>query len=272
MFRWGADENDMQNVPSGVQIATQIPGGFGSMSCTLTRRPDLAYYDLDEFAPCTVTGDGGGLTAFDGYLSARPMDRSTGYSITPQAVGWSSHMTDDASFSMVYIDRELSKWVGPGTGRQLALISGSRNIGQFSASVQVDQAGHPALSLLAQGQLNALPTAEVWYDAGANNIITSVAASDIVSVNYANPDTLNILGVFSATTDDPGSFGSIASKTSSDSGAALNAFTLGTRFAMIQHLYNFASAAGSAGVNYGWYLENLFVVGNHGLNYQVGPG
>lgn len=270
VFRWGPDETSAANIPAGLNISTAIPGGFTTCDVTLNRRPDLTYYDLDRFAPFTVTGAGGSLVAFDGYLSERPMQRGSSYSFQPEAIGWSAHMKDDASFSYVYIDRQLSTWVGPSTARQITLLGVPRNIDQYSLSATFDQGGAPALSFITQGTLNGEPTSEAWYDAGAGNLIATVSASNIVDTGYGSPDVKNILDVFSASGDDAG-ITSVLSLTSTNSGSPMTATGLESRFAMIQHFYNSAGPNGSAGTNYGWYLENLYVLGNHGLTLQPGP-
>ena len=270
MFRWGPDESSSDNVPAGVNITTQMPGGFGAFSCSLKRRPDITYYDFDRFAPCTVTGAGGALTAFDGYLSSRPMDRGDSYSFTPSAIGWSGALKDDPSFSMVYIDRRLSKWGQMSLIRQQNIAAlGNYSIGFFPTVVTVSQAGNPALTMVASGPFTR-PISEAYYDAGANNTIARIQASDVNQLGYGSTDTN--AGTFIGTTpDDSVSTDSGTTIYSGGDHGAVVTTPTAWRFGFIQHLYSYTGSAGAAGTNYGVEISNLAVIGNHGLPQYAGP-
>jgi hypothetical protein len=179
-------------------------------------------------------------------------------------------MTDDASFSMVYIDRQLSKWQGWSATRQLALAA-SFDIGFYSSGVATDQGGNPALTLLGSGPIPAgKPIIEMYYDAGANNTIGIVRASLMTSIGYTNPDTLNELNIITCP-DDTAATGQVTlgAATSVNSGNPIITAGTAQRFVIAQHFYNNTSV-GTA-ITYGWNLENLYVVGPHGLTLRTGP-
>lgn len=266
--RWGSDEYNPEVVPKGISITTRIPGGFATMDCQLLRRPDLTYYDLDRFAPVTCYGAGGSLVAFDGYLSSRPLDRGTQYAYSPEAIGWSGHMKDDSSFSMVYIDRELSKWVGPANSRILTNTSNGYSSSMFSSQVQPDQTnGNPSLIISAQGPL-VKSLGEMWYDAGPNNRIGYVRTPSYKAIGYTGfPDGNNIAALLSCTDDNATTY-SVLLNYGALSGSFNQSFSSAPyRYALIQHGY--AIAAGS-GITYGFDFENLSVLGNHGLALRQG--
>ena len=236
------------------------------------RRPDLTYYDLDRFAPFTVSGAGGALPAFDGYLSQRPMDRGQSYTFAPEAVGWSAHMKDDASFSMVYIDRQLSTWQGPGTQRQINLLNANTaNLDTYSEQVSTDQGGNPAIIFQATGPFptTSISVGEVWYDAGSNNLISIIQTSRATSAGLTFPsgDAANSIAFF-ASVDD------VASTTTSGSITVSGAFTTSgltpARFGII-HVQRSTAGGGTTGDTFSWMLENVAIIGNHGLTLQKGP-
>ena len=271
VFRWGPDESQAQNVPSGLTIATAIPGGFTTCDCTLNRRADLTYYDLDRFAPFTVTGQSGALVAFDGYLSQAALERSTTYQFSPEAIGWSAHMTDDNSFSMVYIDRMLSAWIAPTTSRQEQLITGNIGVDSITSQVQTDPGGNPAIAFITTGPIPSATQAqrcELWYDAGANNDISIWQYSQLTGVNLTINDansTLNV-GTSADGTNTAGEY-SFKNNTSYNSGTNLTS----DRYCYFYWSYDSGASSGTAGVTYGFDLENVAVIGNHGLTLQTGP-
>ena len=270
VFRWGPDESDPTNVPGGLTITTQMPGGFGTMDCNLNRRPDLSYADLDRFAPCTVTGPGN-LVAFDGYLSSRPLQRTTSYLFTPEAIGWSGHLKDDASFSMVYIDRQLSKWTSPTTGRTLSLLNNNINPNAISMSVLASPPGIPAIQFETPGPINAGTQhwrVEAWYDAGASNVIANFRATSFAGISMATNDGNSSFQLGMAT--DSTSGGTEFSYANATSGQPMNAgFGTPARYPYFYWQYN--ATGGTTGQEYGFLYENVAVVGNHGLTIRAGP-
>lgn len=267
VFRWGPDESDASSIPAGMTITTQMPGGFGAMHCDLQRRPDLTYYDLDRFAPCTVTGAGGALTAFDGYLSSRPMNRGDSYSFSPEAIGWSGHLKDNASFSMVYIDRQLSKWTPPSYTREAAFNSaGFSYLGTTGALV--DGTGNPALQLLQTTPFGKTEI-EMIYDSGANNVIARIAMSNITRVTYGAGNLS--LSLTARVWSDDHNGNEIIGPSSSDATSMDWTPSTAQRWAVLDYTDSGTGISTATGTSYGFYCGNVQVHGNHGLTRRVGP-
>src|SRR3954471_3580740 len=103
--RWGPDESNPTEIPGDLTFSTQIPGGFKDLSCSLLRRIDIDYPDLGLFDSVRVYGPGN-RTIWEGRMAQFPRSHGDGFSITPGAVGWSAHLSDDPTFTEVYVDRD----------------------------------------------------------------------------------------------------------------------------------------------------------------------
>jgi len=268
VHRWGADEAEAENVPMGLNFTTQIPGGFGTLNCSLNRRPDLSYSDLQMFAPVRLYGGGGWVTAFDGYLSSTPSDRSTSYTISPQVVGWSASMKDDNSFQMIYVDRDLTKWHSESASYKITLINGGYKPEGFSSAPDTAN-GLPSL-MLQISDTNAAgnrPLALAEYDAGAGNLVGSIYRSWTATVADGSAGGWNFETRSNAT--DSGATGEEIHMAGA-SGAAL--WTPGVARRYIQFLYwaqNFeAGGLTGSGKTYIGRAENVAVYGPHGLTRQ----
>src|SRR4051812_26367412 len=55
-FRWGGDEPDPANVPSGISFSDTMPGGFENGEMRLPRQPRLDYSDLERLTTLRVLG------------------------------------------------------------------------------------------------------------------------------------------------------------------------------------------------------------------------
>jgi hypothetical protein len=89
-----------------------MPGGFKDLSCSLLRRIDIDYPDLGLFDTVRVYAPGN-RTVWEGRMAQFPRSHGDGFSITPGAVGWSAHLTDDPSFTEVYVDRDPARGATP---------------------------------------------------------------------------------------------------------------------------------------------------------------
>jgi hypothetical protein len=103
--RWGPDEPNPIGIPGDLTFGSQMPGGFKDLSCSLLRRIDIDYPDLGLFDTVRVYAPGN-RTVWEGRMAQFPRSHGDGFSITPGAVGWSAHLTDDPSFTEVYVDRD----------------------------------------------------------------------------------------------------------------------------------------------------------------------
>lgn len=172
----------------------------------------------------------------------------------------------DNLMSMVYIDRDLTRWTSISAQRQLNL-SPTYNFQQFSWQIAADTAtGKPALIISSPGQIIGTALEEIWYDSGPANLIGRIRVSG-TAITYGFPDA-NQIFVVDTSPDDVAS-GGIA--TSGNIAAATFTVDLSpsilNRYALMQHIYNQTStgAVGSAGFVYGYSLANISVMGNHGL-------
>lgn len=177
----------------------------------------------------------------------------------------------DNPYSMIYIDRDLSQWKPPGTGRMIAVLG--ENYSVAGHRVTTSQGGFPAVVQEITGAIKTpkKPLAESWYDAGAGNRIS------YVYYNFS-PGTgvgVNWYVALGTCADDVTT--SFAGTTNINVGASgyFNRAP-GMRFAVLQMInatYGGEGAAageiGIAGQLYTGFYYNLTIYGDHGL---VGTG
>jgi hypothetical protein len=135
-----------------------MPGGFKDLSCSLLRRIDIDYPDLGLFDTVRVYAPGN-RTVWEGRMAQFPRSHGDGFSITPGAVGWSAHLTDDPSFREVYVDRDPGAWQDADLDRKLALTVAGYILTKFSVDL-----GNGGLSwAVGTDALPANCIAEVYY-------------------------------------------------------------------------------------------------------------
>lgn len=243
-------------------FSSRDPGGFESASFSVPK-------DLPQTLRGTyVRLDSGLHVAWEGRV--KQIQRSLGSHTQIQCEGDGALLADDEA-SMVFIDRDLTRWAPWSVTRQAALATAGYNIGQFNFQVGADTANLlPAQVVSAAGQLiGSTVIGEAWYDAGPLNLIARVRINSGAAIAYTFPDTNNVLRLF-ASSDDK------ASTTDNDSNIAgatpSRDWTLPTkrRYTVIQHTYAppGGAAALNAGTTYGYSLSNLSVIGSHGLTLR----
>lgn len=109
-IRWAGDELDAANIPCDLQFGSSMPGGFKGATATLFRAIDLPGRE-GMFDDLSILGPGQEVV-WQGRLQQMPTSTDSGGRVTPQAVGWSAHLEDDATFRQLYVDRELAGWGG----------------------------------------------------------------------------------------------------------------------------------------------------------------
>jgi hypothetical protein len=185
--RWGADESNPANVPSGVEHVSSMPGGFESARCDLARKPEIDYGDPRGFATWTIHDAAGEVISETRIQRAADGDKS----ISPEGVGWQAHLEDDKTASFVPIDRDLGRWQGVSARRRNDLkgVGGNdtspTNDGQAIADLST---GLPMLRLELSGHMpgGSFARAESWYDAGAGNRIAGLIFGSDGGVNHTN--------------------------------------------------------------------------------------
>jgi hypothetical protein len=163
---WGPDEVDAGMVPVDLSFQTSMPGGFKGMTCNLLRGLDAPSRE-GLFDTVEVIGPGGQVR-WEGRLQQMPASTDGGGRVTPQAVGWSAHLDDDATAREIYIDRSLERWGPVALERKRGGYmweDGATNAVQASGV-----AAGPALHLAIKGRTwssNAgRPACELYYYAG----------------------------------------------------------------------------------------------------------
>lgn len=265
--RWGHDDPNPNRAFSGLGFSTTVPGGFEHCDMTLTRDPQLGYPDLDELETLDVRG-AGGRVAWEGRLESTPRVSGDHMQISPGAVGWQSHLTDDGSASMIYIDRSLSRWSAMSLTRQIALANLGDNISQFNFAAQQDPtSGAPGIFMSTEGPMIGFPTAEIAYDAGQGNKIAIFRVFAVTTLGFGWPDANNRNFFYAMDNLDGG--GSVQLVAFNPNAPTSGSWTLANakRVLDIQHQYNSASA-GAAGTTYGLAYKLPSVIGDHGLALQ----
>lgn len=265
--RWGGDEPDAFDVPSGITISTKMPGGYDHAGAVLTRPLTEDFSDLDRFSPMRIYGQGN-LSAFEGYLAETPREHSTSFTITPSALGWAAHLRDDPSFKEIYVDIDLSKWKDPSAQRQISL-NGAYTTYPVSAQADVST-GAPALNTgftLGAWAATAKPICEPIYN--ANGIpIGSLYYSWKIKAGVNPADTNYIWNPILADNDTLTVLDATANLRAAGPGTGTLTATTATRvFAVIQFIYN-AASAGTNEFEYSLYWPSLAVYGTHGLTKQ----
>lgn len=262
-FRWGADDPNPKNAPQGLTFSTVMPGGFEQMSCTLERDPARQYPDLEELSKVTVSGPGGGV-AFEGRLEQQPDTGGNQAQVSPQIMGYQSHLDDDSSAAMIYVDQGQSTWQDPSVARQIALLTASQQLASGSVGSTPVSSANPSNTKPAIIQTFSdswaspfTPVAESWYDSAAAGPIALVyynlqgSISGGTWANYVYVTNDPVLGSFYRT----GNLNAISSGYFTPTGPL--------RFAMLQYS-NSDSPAGQQGATYNSYWT-VAVYGNHGL-------
>lgn len=260
-YLWTPQSQDPAYSPDDLTFATSLPGGFSTFSCTLNRDRRMPWPDEQEFAMVTVLGLGGRTVAWQGRLEQLPDQQGYQAQVNPHASGWQSHLDDDDSASVVFIDQRLSQWGDPSVTRQIALTSANQPL--QSSSVGSDPtSGAPALIQTVTGAWASglQPVCESWYDAGSGDLIAKV---------YYHVSDSNVGGSWSdsvsISTDANASSVQSTGNLIGGSGAGYAAPATPERFAFAQHFWTATGGGGTAGNPYNAYWYNLAVYGNHGL-------
>lgn len=261
-FRWGRDDRDPANVPSALQWSDTMPGGFDRLTCTLPRKPGLDYGDLVPLSTLTVRG--AGAESLGEYrLERAPRVSGEQMSVTPEAKGWQAHLEDDRSVSMPYIDRDLSRWTGPGAQRRLNLINSGQPHQNDASQAWDGSAAALALSVSGAWPASPRPVCEAWYDAGAGNTIGGIFA---IFDGWAD----GAFALYVRVASDP----VVSAEESSgdiytaSSGAVDFAPTARHRYGVLDWLYT--AAGGADGTTFQVSLRALYVKGSHNLPLRFG--
>ncbi len=254
VIRFGGDEADVENQPSGISWDTNNPGGFGAGSITLPRPENIFADDAKLFSHVEIYGPLGIL--YEGFVNGVPQVGAN--EIQLNLSGWVSALDRVETFREVFVDRDLSRWQDPARARRISLLATFNSVA--GASTETDIATSlPALTLTTPAtEVN--PYCETWYDAGAGSEVESVYY-DITSLS------LYTYGgeMFTATADDAtGAAALLADVLTGTDSSASGTATASTpaRYALIR----FYLSGGTVGAkDQSMTVRHLAVFGNHGL-------
>jgi hypothetical protein len=162
-YRWAADEDSPENVPTGLTFSSTMPGGYEQATCTLARKASGVYPDLAEFADWTIRGVGGQV-AWQGRLETQPRASGDKATVQPGAVGYQALLSDDNAAREIFLDGDLTKW-GPISTQNKLYFSGAGNRLIFDPSTIPDvNTGLPSLGLKITAPWAIVPVANASYD------------------------------------------------------------------------------------------------------------
>lgn len=257
--RWGPDELDAADVPTGLRFGTSMPGGYRDLACSLLRRIDLERYDEQLIATVTVY-DNAAEIVWRGRFRQFPRKHGQDYTVEPGAEGWIAHLSDRKDARALYRDVDHSRWQNASLNRLL-----SQTTWEY---VSPENARDPATGL--PRIVTALPPSDVqvfsesWYD--SHGIPLGDTHWDFSA--SANINTANASYVWSVTTT-PDDAGAVTGATTGDLSTGLTGSGTLTaddddRFIYLRARFNAAhSLSGTGLVNW-----TAAVMGAHGLTLR----
>jgi hypothetical protein len=263
-----SNARDPADRPRGINFSTKLGAGFDIGGFTLSRLIDRDNVDIhlaDDVKLVAANGD----TAYEGFIGELPRSMDTdGHTLSVNTAGWMAHAADEP-FTMIFVDRDLSRWGPASRQRNIACAAGTL---AFPATPEVmqDEAGSiNGLRLQHQSVWASpiRPLAEGWYDAGDRNLIGRVYY-DFTTVGSASTADANWGLQYRLTNTDDAS---IIRQDSGDvwasvpTASAMSDIAPGSRYAFISFFY-IATPGGADSFNYAVHARKLAVWGNHGLN------
>lgn len=262
--RWGPEDLEAANVPTGLSFSTQRMQGFADAAITLRRRIDRDYPDVHLFdSVAFIAADGS--VAYEGRAGAMPRSFGSDHSVSLQSAGWMSH-TRDRTFTEIFVDRDLGAWGPPSRTRRINLIAnGTPDMGGWE--VAPDQTN--ALPCITN-RWTDLPVSdnrqEAWYD--ANGLSLGAVYFSIDMVTGIGPSTTWNHQMFFSTDDLHSNVGDGSTDPNgNDKAAGYHVPSAGDR----KYLFMYAGHAATAPVGpYQSDWRHIAVYGNHGLTRR-GP-
>jgi hypothetical protein len=141
--RWDSDSREAKDTPMGLSFKTQRYTGFADATFTLPRLPGRDYPDLGLLDAINLVGYDGSV-AYEGWAGSIPRSLQQTPQVALQMQGWMQHAKDE-TFVECYVDRDLSKWVGPSRSRLVELVAGNFSVG--SSGQVFDASGTPGVEL-----------------------------------------------------------------------------------------------------------------------------
>jgi hypothetical protein len=236
-YRWGEDEPQAENIPSGFVDTDTMPGGFDTCDGTLPRRPGVDYADLEPMSTLRSIGAGGEIVS-EYRLERIPQVSGDEMSISPSAVGWQAALEDDKSVQLLGLDRLLASWQGITASRHAQIGDGYSPVGDGEVT-EDPVSGAPGIQLTIvppiAGSSGAL--AEIFYDSGAGQRIGHIQLSSAETKNLAG-DSNWAFRVYTADDDTYTNFNLEYSATADTAVALQKLSTAAKRWAALQLQYD----------------------------------
>lgn len=268
-YRWGTGESDAGKVPQGIKFSTRLGDGFSDGGCTLARRIDRDYYDINLLDEFTLFGADGSI-AYEGRIGANPRSISDVHSMDIVTAGWMTH-TRDKKAQIIFVDRNVGNWIPASVRRRKALITGNYT-GEPEFQLGVDDAGSPGIITPISDAWSAtgVGDSEAWYDSrglGIGRVYYAWNKSSSVNAGDTNWNWLVCL----SSDDNQTVLQTTSNLRAAGPGTGLLSSTGATKYyADVQFYYNIV-AAGAAGTTFAIYWTCLAVYGKHGLALQGTP-
>lgn len=162
--RWGYDELDAEQVPSGLQWGTSIPGGADTLRCVLPRDPERAYSDTGLLTELQVSRDGGRTMRF--RLDETPKVSGDQMAVEPAAKGYRAALEDSADVRALFVSRDISGWGSMSRDRRIAILQAAYGTQPVDPSTLLDvESGLPAVLMEFDGEwaANYEPICEAFW-------------------------------------------------------------------------------------------------------------
>lgn len=249
-------DRDVTGCYSDLSYSNVDPGGFEQLQITVSDARGITPGQL-------VTVRCGLETSWRGRVNEIGDSSSSGKAaVQIAALGEGAKLTDKR-MSMIYVDRDLSRWQGASTQRRVNVLGLS--FGSIpEPSISPDSTA-PSLRTSITGEWTLKSLAEAWYDAGPGNAIGRITATwtrrnAIVAALTDWHWSMTLSDDDQAITVDSGP----DLRASGPSATALDATTSTRRYAVLQLYYNVAPA-GDPGTEYPIDWSNIAIHGTHGL-------
>lgn len=250
------DGRDVTALAGGLTFSSVDPGGYEACSFTVP-------------GGTPTPAPGATVRVFEGLTVAwEGMVEDPGPALSDQrqagqvsCVGFGAALKDNP-YRMIYVDRDLSQWRGPGTQRQATIVSQNGVVGNMQAAADVTN-GLPAIVDGATGPWGASAgmRAEAYYDALISQI-ASVYYNFSPNANVGPTDTNWQWHVLGADVDDGSSFPDDSPNLRAASGSGYYTFSAARRFAVLQLAHTTTT---TDSLTHQLYWRNPAVYGNHGL-------
>jgi len=266
-YRWGSDEPDPQNAPTGLRFSSTMPGGFESMDCVLARNPGPAGItaDLERLSTLRILGSGGDI-AGEYRLERTPRTSGDQMAVSPSAVGWQAHLDDNKDVKEIYVDIDLSRWGEQSAQRRLNLLAAGYAPSFPTSVVPDDTTGRPVLQSMVNGDWSAKPLSAALYRSAGITIGSVYYAWKIGSTivpadgNWAWEVLLTIDDVLVGIAGNSGNLRAAGP----GSGTLVYNGDVRTEYATLQQYYA-AASTGHQSTEYPVYWTCLAVYGAHNL-------